>query len=222
LHGPGGAHLRGKGASDSESLARLPDGALLVAFERDHRIWRYPAGDNPLAGHPEALPVPEALRTLRSNSGIEALAILAPGEHGGECDGALLAIAEGRKEEAASPAFLWRDGAWSELTYPRIPGFRPTGATTLPGGDLLVIERSYNILDGVAIRFQQIPASQIRPGATLVGETLAVLRAPLTLDNLEGVTAHRTPSGETLVYLISDDNFNSFQRTLLLVFALGE
>jgi hypothetical protein len=214
LHGPGGAHLRGKAASDSESLARLPDGALLVAFERDHRIWRYPAGDNPLAGHPEALPVPDALETLRSNSGIEGLALLA--------DGALLAIAEGRKEKAASPAFLWRDGAWSKLTYPRIPGFRPTGATRLPGGDLLVIERSFNILDGVAIRLQRIAASAIRPGATLTGETLAVLRAPLTLDNLEGVAARRGLSGETLVYLISDDNFRGLQRTLLLVFAIEE
>ncbi len=83
-------------------------------------------------------------------------------------------------------------------------------------------ERSYNILDGVAIRLQRIAAADIRPGATLRGETLAVLRVPLTLDNLEGVTARKGPSGETLITLISDDNFNSFQRTLLLVFALEE
>ena len=218
LHGPGGRHLRGKRDTDSESLTRLADGTLAVGFERDHRLWRYPAGANPLAGHPEAIPVPARLAAklaaLRSNSGIEALAMLA--------DGALLAIAEGRREEAASPAFLWRDGAWSELVYPRVPGFRPTGATTLPGGDLLVIERSFNLFDGVAIRLQRIAAARIRAGATLSSATLAVLRRPLTLDNMEGVAARRNGAGETLIYLISDDNFRALQRTLLLVFVLEE
>ena len=214
LHGPGGRHLRGKRDTDSESLARRPDGALVVAFERDHRLWSYPAAPNPLAGRPLAISVPAAATTLRSNSGIEALATLA--------DGALLAIAEGRKEESTSPAFLWRGGAWSELVYPRAPGFRPTGATTLPDGDLLVIERSFNIFDGVAIRLQRIAAADIRPGATLNGTTLAVLRRPVTLDNMEGIAARRGENGETLLYLISDDNFRALQRTLLLVFALEE
>ena len=214
LHGPGGAHLRGKHESDSESLTRLADGALVVAFENHHRLWRYPAGANPLAGHPAVFPPPPALQSLRSNSGIEALATLA--------DGALLAIAEGRQGADTSPAFLWRGGAWSELLYPRAPGFRPTGAATLPGGDLLVIERSFNLFDGVAIRLQRIAAVQIRPGATLSGTTLAVLRRPLTLDNMEGVAARRSERGETLIYLISDDNFRQLQRTLLMVFALEE
>ncbi len=214
LHGPGGVHLRGKRESDSESLTRLADGALAVGFERQHRLWRYPAGAHPLAGHPEEIPVPAALQSLRSNSGIEALATLA--------DGALLAIAEGRKEEDTSPAFLWRGGVWSELVYLRVPGFRPTGATTLPGGDLLVIERSFNIFGGAAIRLQRIAAADIRAGARLRGTTLAVLRRPLSLDNMEGVAARRGARGETLLYLISDDNFNPLQRTLLLVFALEE
>ncbi len=219
LHGPGGHHLRGKRETDSESLTRLADGALVVGFERDHRLWRYPAGANPLAGPAEAVPVPARLAaklaSLRSNSGIEALATLA--------DGALLAIAEGRENEASSPAFLWRGGAWSELVYPRVPGFRPTGATILPGGDLLVIERSFSLFDGVAVRLQRIAAATIRPGATLRGTTLAVLRPPLTLDNMEGVAARRNAAtGETLLYLISDDNFRPLQRTLLLVFALEE
>ncbi len=215
LHGPGGRHLSGKRETDSESLARLADGELVVGFERDHRLWLYPAAPNPLAGRPAAIPVPAALGSLRSNSGIEALAVLA--------DGALLAIAEGREEAATSPAFLWRGGAWSELAYPRAPGFRPTGATTLPGGDLLVVERSFNLFDGVAIRLQRIAASRIRAGATLQGTTLAVLRRPLTLDNMEGVAARRHPvTGETLLYLISDDNFSLLQQTLLLVFALED
>ena len=212
LRGPGGAHLRGKRDRDSESLTRLPDGAIVAAFERNHRLWRYPAGAGPLAGQPVPLSAPSALEALRSNSGIEALATLS--------DGALFALAEGRRGETESPAYLRRDGAWAELSYRRHGGFRPTGAARLPDGDLLVIERSFNIIDGVAVRLRRIAARTIVPGARLDGTAIAVLRPPLTVDNLEGVAARRGAAGETLIYLVSDDNFNPFQRTLLLLFAL--
>ena len=54
------------------------------------------------------------------------------------------------------------------------------------------------------------------------GETIAELRPPLTMDNFEGIEARRGPRGETLVYLVSDDNFNAEQRTLLMMFELLE
>ena len=85
-----------------------------------------------------------------------------------------------------------------------------------------MIERSFNIFDGVAIRLQRVAAATIRAGATLRGTTLAVLRPPLTLDNMEGVAARRAKTGEMLLYLLSDDNFRAGQRTLLLMFALEE
>ncbi len=218
LHGPGGAHLRGKRDRDSESLTRFSDGTIVVGFERNHRLLRYPgrdpAGADPLAGRPVPLPAPSALEALRSNSGIEALATLS--------DGALFALAEGRKGETESPAYLRRDGAWAELSYRRRGGFRPSGAARLPDGDLLVIERSFNIFDGVAIRLRRIAAQTIVPGARLDGTAIAVLRPPLTVDNLEGVAVRRTAAGETLLYLVSDDNFRAAQRTLLLMFVLME
>jgi len=40
------------------------------------------------------------------------------------------------------------------------------------------------------------------------------------IDNMEGLAVHRNAKGETILTLISDDNFSSFQRTLLLQFAL--
>ncbi len=62
----------------------------------------------------------------------------------------------------------------------------------------------------------------IVPGARLDGAVVAVLRPPLTVDNLEGVAVRRGAAGGTLIYLVSDDNFNPLQRTLLLLFALEE
>jgi hypothetical protein len=40
------------------------------------------------------------------------------------------------------------------------------------------------------------------------------------VDNMEALGVHRTPQGETVLTLLSDDNFSALQRTLLLQFTL--
>jgi len=42
------------------------------------------------------------------------------------------------------------------------------------------------------------------------------------IDNMEGLSVHRSAGGETVLTLISDDNFSAVQRTLLLQFTLVE
>jgi len=42
------------------------------------------------------------------------------------------------------------------------------------------------------------------------------------IDNMEGLSVHRSAGGETILTLISDDNFSAVQRTLLLQFTLVE
>jgi hypothetical protein len=37
---------------------------------------------------------------------------------------------------------------------------------------------------------------------------------------MEALGVHRTPQGETVLTLLSDDNFSALQRTLLLQFTL--
>ena len=44
------------------------------------------------------------------------------------------------------------------------------------------------------------------------------LAKPLTIDNFEGLAAVPGPNGAIRFYLISDDNFSSSQRTLLVAF----
>ena len=65
-----------------------------------------------------------------------------------------------------------------------------------------------------------MPANAIKPGARLRPIHLATLAPPLTVDNFEGVAARRGPQGETLIYLVSDDNFQAAQRTYLMMFRL--
>ena len=39
---------------------------------------------------------------------------------------------------------------------------------------------------------------------------------------MEGIDAHVTPEGDTVLTMVSDDNFSLIQRTLLLQFTLVE
>lgn len=203
-----GAPLMTKSESDIESMSPGVDGEIIVAFERRHRIWRYLPGRI----EPEPLRHPAELSHFPANSGIEGLALL----H----DGRLLAIAEGPADLPTTLA--WTSGLknWSTMTYALEGGFRPTGAATLAKGDVLVLERRFTLRDGVAGRIRRIHRADIVPGADLNPDTVAEFRAPVAVDNFEGIAVRQGPRGETLIYIVSDDNFNPMQRTLLMMFEL--
>ena len=76
-------------------------------------------------------------------------------------------------------------------------------------------------MGGVGMELRHVGASELREGARLEGEVLANLSFQDTnIDNMEGIAVRRGPNGETLLYLISDNNFSPLQRTLLLMFEL--
>ena len=99
---------------------------------------------------------------------------------------------------------------------------RPDSArpARLPGGDILVLERRYTLIGGVAALLRRLPQESIRRGARLDGAEIARLQPPLNVDNMEGIAARRDGDGGTLIYLLSDDNNSVLQRTLLLMFEL--
>ncbi len=208
---PAGKPLRNKIEQDAEALTALPDGSRLVGFERHHRILRYPKS---LADVPQVFPPPPGLEQAPLNEGLESLVALS--------DGSVLALTEDMTEQGLLRGWLWRDGRWSTLRYRLNGAPRPSDATTLPGGDLLVLERSYSPLKGLHLRLVRVALRCIKPDGTLQPQEIAELRPPLTADNLEGVSVRRNEKGETIVYLLSDDNFSGLQRTLLMMFALEE
>ena len=54
----------------------------------------------------------------------------------------------------------------------------------------------------------------------MIGVELARLAPPYTVDNFEGLAVFPDKRGGTIIYILSDDNFNPLQRTLLLQFRL--
>jgi hypothetical protein len=91
----------------------------------------------------------------------------------------------------------------------------------MANNDLAVLERAYNPNRGIiGIRVAQVRTADLRRGARLKGEVLAELLPPLTMDNFEGLACRANEKGETILYLVSDNNFSDKQRTLLMMFAV--
>lgn len=212
LYGPDGVDLtRDKITGDAESLLLLDDGRFAISFERQHKILIYRnAGDR----QPESLPIPGELEIGPANSGLESLTRLS--------DGRLFALAENLATGVELTAG-WIGGAdgWEALSYRLHDDFLPTDAARLPDGDVIVLERFYNMLDGAAARLRLIPAAEIVPGAVLDPPIVAELSPPLIVDNFEGIAARETGDGGVELLIVSDDNFNPVQRNLLLLFELA-
>ena len=218
LRGLDGRPLVEKDKADAEGMALLPDGSWLVSFERHHRIWHYPTLD----GIPTAINLPEDFGRQPWNGGVETITALP--------DGRLIAISE---EYEVSPGQLagWLGQpvgknryTWQSFRYTKIPDFNPTAIRPLPNagpnGGFVLLERAFDMVRGVRIRVMTADAADFRPGNLVTAREIARLASPLAVDNLEGVSATKGPRGETLLWLISDDNFNALQRNLLLLFEL--
>jgi hypothetical protein len=205
-----GAVIARKTLNDAEALRQLPDGRWLVAFERAHRLWLY---DRPGGVAIATVAVPASIAQQPDNGGIEAVAAFANGD--------LLLFSEDMPAEKAgegNAAWLWRNGAWRDLVWPARDDFKPTDAVAMPNGDVIVLERYFRPLIGPKARLQRIPAASLDAGGVLQPELLAEWTAPYAVDNMEALDLRRMPDGSLWLYVMSDDNQNILQRTLLMVF----
>jgi hypothetical protein len=209
-----GAPFVDKEWSDAEALTRAKNNALVVAFERQHRLWRYESADgDPRAA--AALPVaaPDGVSELPENGGLEA-ALWLPD------DRLLLLSEDGKDENGDRRAWIGRGNDW--IAFGLVPTgiFQPTDVVQLPDGRILLLERSYTEATGPAARLSVFGLGSIEPGARVRTDELAVLAPPLTVDNFEALAVEPAPDGAVFVHLLSDDNQNEAQRTLLLQFRL--
>ncbi len=209
---PEGAAVKGR-LTDAEALTQDRDGSFIVAFEQDHRLWRYPPPPADFSSPAQALPAPAELVKAPRNGGIEGVAVLP--------DGRLLALTEEYENPDGSlKGWLIEKDRFVVVSYVPSDGFRVTDVAALSNGDVLVLERRASLTSGWGARIKLVSRASLQAGARLKGEEIARLDPPLPVDNFEGIAVREDPEAGTLLYLISDDNYSLFQRTLLLQFRL--
>lgn len=218
-----GSVLHGKRHVDAESLTLVKGspakGSVLISFERNHRIGHFALDKNGLERPSSYVTLPKGLKKeLKGNKGLEAVAIL----RGGPYKGSLVALAEQLKTRSGDhTGWLWVKGKPHAFHLTDSDGYDITDAAGLPDGGLLVLERRFRWGEGVKMRLRLIEAGELRPGARIEGENLLDTDMSYEIDNMEGLAVHTGPGGETVVSMISDDNFNrGLQRTVLLQFTL--
>ena len=218
-----GRSLRGKREQDAESVALLDGslarGTLLIGFERAHRIGRFEIRDREVRAPVGYLRLPPEAMRMQPNQGIEAVTVL----QAGPLRGSVVAFAERfTRGSGYHTGWIWIRGEPHRIQLQDIDGFNITDAAGLPDGGLLILERYFRWTEGVKLRIRRLAPGEIAPGARLTGRTLLEADSSYEIDNMEGLAVHRGARGETVVSLISDDNFNSLlQRTIFLQFALA-
>jgi len=222
LRDPRGRAFNEKYQSDAESVAPYGakglDGKLLVAFERNQRIGRYNFGKRGFLAREKTIKLPAEAQKARRNKELESVGRFPKGTRLAKT---IIAISE-RLLDKQGNIVGWLIGGPTpgRFTIKRIEGFDVTDLTITPDNELIILERYFSTLSGVEMRLRRIKTADIKPGAILDGEILLQTDQRNTIDNMEGLASHRAANGEVRLTLISDDNFNVFQRTLLLQFAL--
>lgn len=217
-----GHPFKGKSRFDAESVAPFGakgvEGKLLVAFERKQRIGKYKFGKKGMMAREKTISLPQEAKKARRNKELESVGRFPTGTLLG---GTIIAISE-RFLDANGNIIGWLIGGPTpgRFTVKRSGDFDVTDLTITPDNELIILERYFSILGGVKMRLRRINTADIKPGAVLDGEILLQTDQRNTIDNMEGLASHRAANGEVRLTLISDDNFNVFQRTLLLQFAL--
>ena len=207
LKGPDGQPLQGKDQSDAEGLAILANGDRLVSFERNHRIWLYPRQGDGTYGPPRAVNKPAT--TFPDNEGMEALTaypIAGP-------DAYLVGGEEGE-------VWLCKVSAPCVGLTPQSPPDFTWGLTSFAAFEGQAVAALYRAFDPIRgwrgqVRFVVDPRA---PAAKQALAATMTLDGAITRDNFEGIALSRSPSGATRIYLVTDDNDASNERTLLMAF----
>jgi hypothetical protein len=215
--GPDGKPITARGWYDSESIA-LDGSFVYIGLERVNKVLRFDFSKGFTRARGEVVPLPKAASKLPKNKGLEALVFVPKGQR---LAGTLIAMSErGLDENGNLIAFLVGGPAPGQFSVRRTEDFDISDAVLLPAGDLLILERKFSWLSGIGIRIRRIALASVAPGAVIDGPSIFEADLANEVDNMEGIDAHLTAEGETVLTMVSDDNFSPIQRTLLLQFTL--
>ena len=207
---------------DSEALAVVQREdvpvAVRVGFENLTRVADFTLVDAVPSGAAREITIPDWLSDTRTNATLEAVCIAPPTS---PVAGSTLLLTEGIiDDDGQHSAYLLGRNDKGPLSYISGEGTNPTDCAFLANGDLLVLERGIAFLS-FNMRLFRIPAAEVKPGAHLRGTEL-LYASGADIDNMEALAVHPGPDGATRITIVSDNNFNDWERNLLLEFSLPE
>jgi len=210
-----GRPLAARGWFDVESLAER-DSILYIGIERAEQIVRFDYRRDGLRARGQPIDVPADFKTFTFNKSLECLA--APQ---GALAGRLIVVTEHSLDSAGNlRSFVLGADQVTRFGVRRSDDFDVSDCTVLSQDELLLLERRASPARGIAIRIRRIPIADIKEGAVVDGRSMFDADLAFQIDNMEGIGVHRNSAGETIVTLVSDDNFSIIQRNLLLQFSV--
>lgn len=201
---------------DSEGIAYdAVSGQFWISYEANHAIRRFSRSFARSTG----VVRPREMQSWSNNKGAECIVRLD--------DGRFIVISEGLEDDESHQALLFSGDPVepgtdiARFAYRPPAGYRVTDGAQLPDGRLLILNRWVGLPNGFAAKLALVDTGSIEKGANVSGDVIATLSSPLLVDNMEGITISRD-GANVIIWLVSDDNFNMFQRTLLMKFRLSE
>ena len=192
--------------------------AVRVGFENLTRVADFALTDAIPGGPAREITVPDWVSAARNNEALESVCI-AP--DASPMAGSTLLIMESlMTPEGNHRATFLGDKDKGDLSLTPIQDLHPTDCAFLPNGDLLVLERGIAFLT-FTMRLRLIPAAEVTPGSVMTGKVI-LSASGSDIDNMEGVAVHPGPDGKSRITLVSDNNFNDWERSLLMEFSLPE
>ncbi len=205
-------------AKDAEAIDTIfrfgKPGAIRVGFENLTRVADFELVNGVPKGAARKVRIPDILKKERTNESLEALCIAPPNS---PIAGSTLLITENMAYGEDIAGFMLGNIDRGRFSIARNDGFNPTDCAFLENGDLLILERGIGFLS-FTMQLRLIEADKVKPNAKLQGKII-LSASGRDIDNMEGVATHKGPDGKERIIIVSDDNFNDWERTLLLEFS---
>jgi hypothetical protein len=180
--GQDGRPLAARGWYDTESLAER-DGILYVGIERVEQIVRFDYRRDGLLARGQPINVPADFKTLTYNKSLECVAAPQQGSLAGE----LIAVSEKSLDAAGNlRSFVLGTNRVTRFSVKRTDEFDVSDCTILPPDDLLLLERRFSFVRGIAIRIRRVPISSLKEGVVVDGRTMIEADLAYEIDNMEG------------------------------------
>ena len=196
----------GKSYTDAESIEPY-NNKFVVSFERKHRILIF----NDIFLHSEIFYDRIKYLDLPDNGGIEAMAPLK--------NNSIFLLSENLiHPDDKIAGYLLSDNKLKKVYVKKNGSFKPTDMSSLPEGNILLLERSFSPVRGASAKISVIKYEDLKPNSVILPLTLDTLKPPMVVDNFEGISFLKLNDGGYYIFILSDDNFNFLQKTLLYQF----